>query len=443
MSAIRLEVDYLIVGAGAMGMAFADEILTTLPEATVALVDRRAKPGGHWNDAYPYVRLHQPAISYGVNSAPLGTGGSDLSSGSEILAYYERALERFLTTGRARFLSRHDHRGDGRVVSLLDERHDYEITATERIVDATFMGVEVPATHGPGYEVDPEIPVVPPNDLVRLERPPERYVVVGGGKTGGDAVVFLRERGVEPDRIQWIISRDMWMWNRAVVQPDRIGDEFLGQMEAIREADDVDEVFLRLERQGSVFRLDPEVMPEKWRCATFNQREAEALRSVSDVVRAGRVERVGPSTIELEAGSVPYREGSLIVDCTADGLARHQPRPLFEPGRVTLQSVMLCQQVFSAAVVGHLETMDLDDSERNAMWQVVPHPELTADMPEVVLATFRNVLNASHQMPRWLARSRVNLFKHAPPSSLIPFFVKVRLAYPEARAAARELAATA
>ena len=29
-------------------------------------------PGGHWNDAYSFVNLHQPSAFYGVNSLPLG-----------------------------------------------------------------------------------------------------------------------------------------------------------------------------------------------------------------------------------------------------------------------------------------------------------------------------------------------------------------------------------
>ena len=72
------ETDYLVVGAGAMGMAFADELLTQRPSARVALVDRHSRPGGHWNDAYSFVSLHQPAAYYGVNSLPLGRGGSAL-----------------------------------------------------------------------------------------------------------------------------------------------------------------------------------------------------------------------------------------------------------------------------------------------------------------------------------------------------------------------------
>ena len=90
-----IDVDYLVIGAGAMGMAFIDTILTET-EATVALVDRYDRPGGHWNRAYPFVRLHQPSAFYGVNSHELSSGRKDtdggnaglheLASGTEVLA---------------------------------------------------------------------------------------------------------------------------------------------------------------------------------------------------------------------------------------------------------------------------------------------------------------------------------------------------------------------
>ena len=41
----------LIVGAGAVGLAFADTLLCEDAEATITIVDRHGKPGGHWNDA--------------------------------------------------------------------------------------------------------------------------------------------------------------------------------------------------------------------------------------------------------------------------------------------------------------------------------------------------------------------------------------------------------
>ena len=71
-----IDADYVVVGAGAMGMAFTDVILTET-DATVAIIDHHAKPGGHWNDAYPYVRLHQPSAFYGVNSLQLGADRTD------------------------------------------------------------------------------------------------------------------------------------------------------------------------------------------------------------------------------------------------------------------------------------------------------------------------------------------------------------------------------
>ena len=67
----ELDTDYLIIGAGAMGLAFADELVTQSPDVRIILVDRRAKPGGHWVDSYRFVTLHQPAAYYGVNSRRL------------------------------------------------------------------------------------------------------------------------------------------------------------------------------------------------------------------------------------------------------------------------------------------------------------------------------------------------------------------------------------
>ena len=66
-----IETDYLVVGAGASGLAFADSLLAEA-DVDVVLVDRREHPGGHWRDAYPFVRLHSPSAFYGVNSMPLG-----------------------------------------------------------------------------------------------------------------------------------------------------------------------------------------------------------------------------------------------------------------------------------------------------------------------------------------------------------------------------------
>jgi NAD(P)H-dependent flavin oxidoreductase YrpB (nitropropane dioxygenase family) len=71
-----IETDYLVIGAGAVGLAFADTLIDET-DAHVTIVDRHGKPGGHWNDAYSFVTLHQPSAFYGVNSMALGSGRKD------------------------------------------------------------------------------------------------------------------------------------------------------------------------------------------------------------------------------------------------------------------------------------------------------------------------------------------------------------------------------
>ena len=100
-----LETDYLVVGCGAAGMAFADALITD-SDAKVLMVDRRHAPGGHWHDAYPFVRLHQPSAYYGVNSLPLGSetidrhglnqGFYERASAPEICAYNDRVMQKRL-----------------------------------------------------------------------------------------------------------------------------------------------------------------------------------------------------------------------------------------------------------------------------------------------------------------------------------------------------------
>ena len=67
-----METDYLVVGAGASGLAFADTLVAEAENVQVTVVDRRQAPGGHWLQAYPFVRLHIPSAYYGVSSLALG-----------------------------------------------------------------------------------------------------------------------------------------------------------------------------------------------------------------------------------------------------------------------------------------------------------------------------------------------------------------------------------
>lgn len=53
--------DLVVVGAGIAGLNALYAAVQYLPKnARVLLIDQKAGPGGMWNTAYDYVRLHQP-----------------------------------------------------------------------------------------------------------------------------------------------------------------------------------------------------------------------------------------------------------------------------------------------------------------------------------------------------------------------------------------------
>jgi uncharacterized NAD(P)/FAD-binding protein YdhS len=99
----QLETDYLVVGAGATGVAFVDSLIEH-SDADVVIVERRHRAGGHWLDAYPFVQLHQPSATYGVNSTLLGLDRIEAHE-HDVLAYGTTALSRIdglRLTGTAR-----------------------------------------------------------------------------------------------------------------------------------------------------------------------------------------------------------------------------------------------------------------------------------------------------------------------------------------------------
>ena len=154
------ECDYLVVGAGAAGMAFVDTLLTEDPTCRVVLVDRRAKAGGHWVDSYPFVRLHQPSHYYGVNSLPLGKARDakgrecfdrdDLASGAEVVAYYQKVLAQFEASGRVdvRLGTSYEARGARALLTTNDGTTSW---VTPRKTVTTISNVQVPSTRPPPW----------------------------------------------------------------------------------------------------------------------------------------------------------------------------------------------------------------------------------------------------------------------------------------------------
>ncbi|MGQ0619530.1 MAG: NAD(P)/FAD-dependent oxidoreductase [Panacagrimonas sp.] len=420
-----MDTDYLVIGAGGMGMAFTDEILTHT-SATVTVVDRNHRPGGHWNDAYPFVRLHQTSTCYGVNSTPLGNntidqvgwnkGCYELASGSEVVAYFDQVMrQRFLPSGRVRYLPMSQYGADGRVVSRVNGT-EHEVRA-KKIVDATYMNVTVPSQRPPKFKVAEGAVCVPPNDLPR--RMPEygRFVIVGSGKTGMDACLFLLEHGVAPASITWVMPNDAWLFDRFTVNPGRKFSDIItaGRVEVLKaalEATSIDDYFQRVLACGQLLTFDPKFKPTRWRCATVTRLELEQLRSIPNVVRLGHVQAVAPGEMQLQKGTYRTAPNTLYVDCAADGLEHRPVKKVFDGTRITLQTVRMCQQVYSAGFIGNVEAHLEDEARKNEICNPVPHPFVSADYLRCVIQDSENMLVwlTEPSVVKWINESRIDLF---------------------------------
>lgn len=426
----QLETDYLIIGGGAVGMAVAD-VLSTETDASIVIVDRRSGPGGHWNDAYPFVRLHQPSANYGVESRPLGDelrrdasplnrGFLERASSAQIVACYEQLLADLVASGRVRFLSAHDHTGqvDGlhRVESLLGGA-SVAARVRRKVVDATFMCASIPAMHTPTFTVAPGVRCIPPNGLARVAAAPEGYVVIGGGKTGVDTCLFLLESGVPAEKIQWVVPRDAWFQNRAGMQPvgelavDALAAQTV-QAEIAASSATVDELFARMEDAGQLLRLDPAVTPRMFHGAIVSVGELELLRTITDVVRLGRVQRIEPGRIVLDEGSVDSPPGRLYIDCSAIGAPRRPTKPIFAGRTITPQMVRMLQPVFSAALIAHVEATVDGDEEKNALCRPIPMSDAPADWIPMTLMNLANqrAWRSDRRVGEWLMTSRLDRF---------------------------------
>ncbi len=429
MHADLLETDYLVIGAGAAAMAFVDTLLSE-SDATVLMVDRHAQPGGHWNDAYPFVRLHQPSACYGVNSRELGSGRKDssalgenlyeLASGTEILSYYEQVMNhRFLPSGRVRYFPMCDYvgdrAGDHRFVSLLGG-HEYQVQVRRKLVDATHAQTQVPSTHPPKYRVATGVTCVPPNELPQIRQPHPAYVVVGSGKTGIDTCLWLLQNGVAPGAIHWIMPGDPWLVDRATLQP---GLEFFeqcvrgvtAQYSALATATSLADLFDRLEQSGQLLRIDPSVTPGAYRGATVTRAELGALRSIANKVRLGHVQAIEPGKILLEGGSLEVPIGALYIDCSAHGVGGWDVAQVFDGNRINLTFVSNNQPVFSAALIAYVECHLADDAAKNACCQPVPVPRVPEDWLRVWAVYLGNFQRwrENQALTQWLFSSRLFL----------------------------------
>lgn len=426
MATHSLEADYLIIGSGAVGMAFADVLLAET-DASIIIVDRHHKPGGHWNDAYSFVTLHQPSAYYGVNSRELSKGRKDevglnqglheLASGAEVSAYFDQIMKhQFLPSGRVQYFPMCEYQGDGKFSSRMSD-DSYEVKINKKTVDATYFKTSVPSTHTPSYTVADGVKMHPLNDLPNMDKKPSAYVVVGGGKTAIDACLWLLETGTNPDDIRWIMPRDGWLIDRENTQPT---EEFFtrtigaqaNQMEAIAGATSIENLFDRLETSGVLLRIDPTVRPKMYHGATISRDEVAELRRIKNIIRLGRVKHIETDQIIFEQGTLPSDADALYIDCSARAVPVTEQFPVFDGNLITVQTVRTIQPVFSSAFIAHVEATRDDEKEKNNICTVVPLPNADTDWIVVTAGLMLNQFQWSQdkELRNWIAGSRLDGF---------------------------------
>lgn len=421
-----LEADYLIVGSGAVGMAFAD-VLAHESEATMIIVDRYHKPGGHWNVAYPFVTLHQPSAFYGVSSVELSKGRTDkvgfnkglndLASGAEVSAYFDEVMRhKLLPTDRVQYYPMCEYKGDGKFESKLTGE-SYEVKVNKKTIDATYLNTSVPSTHTPSFEIGDGVNFIPINDLPKIQNPPDQFVIIGGGKTGIDACLWLLENRVSPDKITWVLSRDAWLINRRNTQPsEEFFEDFMesqiNQFEAIIAADDIDDLFSRLEKAEVLFRLDSLVKPKMFHGATVSKLELEQLRRIKNIVRKGRVQRLEKEKMLLVEGEHSVPVNTVYIDCSASAITNFKMQDIFQEDLIIPQTVRSYQPVFSAALIAHIELAYDNDKKKNELTRVVPLPNHDTDWLKMMGVFMMNQFNWGQdaELRKWLYNNRLDGF---------------------------------
>lgn len=424
------DVDYLIIGAGAIGLAFTDVIVQG-SDATVAIVDRNKGPGGHWNFAYDFVRLHQPSEFYGVESVPLGDSKRDasgwnagyygLATGGEVLDYFHAVMDdHLLPSGQVTYFPQTNYLGQAKTRSLATgETRDFNVG--KKIVDATYFGTTIPALHRPSFTHDSSTRLITPNDITALRASAseqfESVCILGAGKTGMDVGVHLLELGFPGDQVTWVMPRDSWLMNRSTLQP---GAEFFEstlsaqaiQMRALAEADSASDLFHQLEQAGVMLRFDPAVEPEMYHCAIISEGEIALLQQISTVIRKGHVKHLSSAGMEMDQGFVPMPDRTLYIDCTASAVTRHPQVPIFQDETVTLQIARTCQPAFSAAMIGLIETLALSDAQKNELCRPLPLPDTPDDYFSVALTNMMNqyVWSRTPEIRDWMMGSRLDGF---------------------------------
>jgi hypothetical protein len=297
------------------------------------------------------------------------------------------------------------------------------VSVRRKTVDATHFSPSIPATHTRQFAVADGVRVVAPNVLPQLwqqragQTVPQQFCILGAGKTAMDAAVWLLRNGAAPEAIQWVMPRDSWIQNRLHTQPgleffnDSIGGE-ADKMAAFAQAQSIDELFLRLESLGQMLRIDPSQIPSMFHYATISTGEVELLRTITRVIRKGRVQTLEQDAMVLDHGRVDMDPNTLYVDCTASAIKPSPNAPVFQGDRILVQLLRAPLVVLSAAITAYVEVHGGDEARKNQLCVPVPFPQNLAGYARATMGSMMNHFQWSQDkaLRQWMRNCRLDAF---------------------------------
>ena len=325
----------------------------------------------------------------------------------EILDYYsavQRKLERrfnFRFVGESWFdMNQLGGNGSEGVHQLQSKSSDgttstSNIRVRKKVVDARYLEPDLPVFVGPKFTYDDAVvKCIPVNELPMVQSG-KHYVVIGGGKTGMDAITYLQTVAkVVPSNITWVVPNDVWITARENIGScmeflhtcTRLAKDQSSDMTALKRAvlapDFFQEGFLEWEKTGRVYRLHEDALPTKFKDATLCKREMDIIQKVTNVIsHHGRITSISDSGVmNFEDGTVmPLPDGQSVTDtvfvhCSA-GAFNYSKHPKYSPP-VYGDNVLTIQDVygtpgfcFVGSLFGRLEAMgdEISDDEKNSM----------------------------------------------------------------------------
>ena len=378
-----LETDYLVVGAGAMGMAFTDALIDHA-DVHVILVDRRHAPAGTgWTRIHSSSSIRhrcstawrRPCSGPGASSrAGPESGLHERARQPEIQAYYDDVLHRRLLGSGSRHLPRGVRAPRG---GFLPSGHlpAYRARPSRSRCDGGSSTPPISSPTDPGDH--------PAAVRGRRRRPRDRRSTSSCGRCG--MPTELRDRRVRQDghrRHRVVVANGVrrtassgsarvnpWMLNRAVVQPDPAVALGLAAdtMAAAAAAESLDDVFLRLEAADAMLRIDRGRHAHHGQDPHLGTWELELLRTVEQ-----RRSTRAPPARDPAAGSSSTTGRSLCPRLARGALCRlwtciPADGPRLGPGQDPASDHPGRLPVLQRRAAGYVEATRDDDRERNRL----------------------------------------------------------------------------